>query len=289
MELVKLDPGVYEIPDEQYFQIDAASNSDLKILARSPAHYRYYKDNPGEQKTSPEMLQGRALHSVILEPETFFNKYAILPADAPPRPTAAQMNAANPTALAIERIEFYNEFEERNEGKVIITAEQCDEYLYTGETVRKHPELAAFLNGGMAERTVLAIDPETGLMCRCRTDYAVKVNGQRILVDLKSAEDARPDAFQRAAYNYRYFTQAAFYSDVWEWAGYPIDLWIFAIFEKDPPYAVKLYEVLPADMERGRGAYRAALNTLAECKKTGEWPAYPTDIEPLHYPAWAKD
>ena len=283
-----LEPGSYQMPDAEYFALDAVSHSDLKQVMRSPAHYRAYKDNPDDTKDTPAKLTGRALHCTVLEPGEFFNRYAVLPPDAPPRPTKAQMNAANPTELAIDRINFYHEFEARAAGKTVITSDQSDNYLQIGETIRNHPELAKLLNGGMAERAVLANDPETGLMCRCKTDFAVKAADLRVVIDLKSAEDARPRVFSRNAFNYGYFTQAAFYRDIWGWLGYPIDLWLFAVFEKEPPYAVKLYEVQEADLERGRVIYRQALNTLAECMKTDEWPAYSTDIEPLRYPEWAK-
>jgi len=289
MEPVKLEPGVYQMPDEHYFALDAVSNSDLKQVIRSPAHYRAYKDNPEEQKDTPDMFMGRALHCTVLEPEEFFNRYAILPATAPNKPTKAQLNAKNPAEKSVEAITFWHEFKEKAGDKDILTAIQADEYLKIGEIIRNHPELKNLLSGGMAERVVIAEDPVTGELCRCKTDYAVKLGDLRVIIDLKSAEDARPEAFQRNAYKYGYFNQAPFYSDIWEWAGYPIDLWIFAVFEKTAPYAVKLYEVLPDDMERGRAVYRMALNTFAECKATNTWPSYSTEIEQLYYPSWAKD
>ena len=288
MELVKLEPGVFIMPDKDYFALDAVSNSDLKQVARSPAHYKAYKAEP-EEKETPAKLTGRALHTCVLEPQEFFKRYAVLPGDAPNKPTKSQLNAKNPAQASIEAIEYWNDFIERSGEKSIITTIQAENYLKIGDIIRSHPELAKLLNGGMAERVVIAKDPVTGVLCRCKTDYAVKANGLRVIVDLKTAEDARARPFQRNAFNYGYFTQAAFYSDIWEWVGYPIDLWLFAVFEKEAPYAVKLYEVLPGDMEYGRKAYRQALDTYAECKANDNWPAYRTDIEPLFYPTWAKD
>ena len=288
MEAVQLEPGVYVMPDKDYFALDAVSNSDLKQLARSPAHYKAYKAEP-ESKETPAKLTGRALHTSILEPQEFFNRYAVLPPTAPNKPTESQLNAKNPAQASIEAIEYWNEFIARAGEKAIITTEQADKYLMIGDTIRSHPELSKFLNGGMAERVVIAKDPITGVLCRCKTDYAVKVNGLRVIIDVKSTEDARARPFSSNAFNYGYFTQAPYYADIWEWAGYPIDLWLFAAFEKEAPYAVKLYEVLPEDMERGRVTYRKALNTYADCLAKDEWPAYRTDIEPLTFPAWAKN
>ncbi len=281
-----LEPGVYQLPDKQYFALDAVSNSDLKQMARSPAHYRAYKDDPDRQKDSPAMLSGRVLHCAILEPEEFHNRHIIIPPDAPKKPTKAQINAPKPTPKAAASIEYWNKFE--GSEKDILTTAQADNFLHIAETVRHHPELKNYLHGGMAERVVIARDPDTGVLCRCKTDYAVKIADKRVILDLKSAEDARQAAFGKAAFNYGYFTQAAYYTDIWKWAGYPIDLWLFPVFEKEPPYAVKLYEILPEDMDRGREEYRKSLNTFAECQKSNEWPAYDTDISVLRYPAWAK-
>jgi len=163
-------------------------------------------------------------------------------------------------------------------------------YQKIANSIRKHAELRGFMLGALTEQTFIADDPVTGVQVRCRSDMFNRINDYCVLVDLKSAEDARPGPFGRACYNYGYFHQDAFYRDVVEWAtGDKIDLFLFTAFEKEPPYAVKLYQSTDAAIERARGIYRKALNTAALCLDSGKWPAYETDIEPLDYPAWARD
>jgi hypothetical protein len=290
-EFKYLDPGVYDMPDAQYFDYPAFSNSDLKLVTRSPAHYWAGKRDPNRlpDKDTPARLAGRALHCAVLEPGAFDSRYCSAPADAPKRPTERQINAKKPSEATIESIEFWHEFNQKSQGKEVITHDQYTNWLQTGAHIRNHEELKALLTGGLAEKCVFAVDRETGLNVKCKTDYYTYIDGKHIIVDLKSCDDARGYSFQRNAYTYGYFQQAAFYSDVWQWAGIvpQIDLWIIAAFERDAPNAVKLYEITGQDIEHGRKQYRKALNIAAECERLNAWPSYSTDIEPLHIPSWA--
>lgn len=52
--------------------------SDLDLINRSPAYYRYVKENPKEQTLA--MLLGSVFHKLVPEPETFTAEYAVCPA-----------------------------------------------------------------------------------------------------------------------------------------------------------------------------------------------------------------
>jgi len=286
-----IKPGVYDMPDEQYFDFPAFSNSDLKLIARSPAHYWAAKRDPDREpeKDTPAKRDGKALHCAILEPDAFKERYITAPANAPRKPTTAQINAKNPSEATMESIEFWTEFEERAAGRIMLLSDEYRNYMKISDVVRSHPELSVIMKDGLAEKCVFAVDPETGLLVKCKTDYFRAIQKLSIITDLKSTEDARPFQFQRDSYKYGYFQQSAFYSDVWKWSGVvdQIDSWIIAAVEKKTPYAVKIYEVSGADMEFGRKQYRKALNIAAECQAKDHWPAYNTDITPLHIPAYA--
>jgi len=289
---IVIEPGIYNMPDQQYFDWPAVSNSDLKLIARSPAHYWAAKRDPKRKPEEDTAVKaaGRALHCAVLEPEAYPDRYICTPADAPRRPTKPQINAKEPSEKAIISIEFWHQFEQLAAGKTILTREQYDEYLAIGLHIRNHPQLAGLLKDGLAEKCVFANDPETGVPVKCKTDYYRHITDKHVICDLKKTKDARPFQSQKSAYDYNMFQQAAYYIDVWKWAGIAeIDTWIIAAVEQEPPHAVKLYEVSGQDIVRGREKYRAALNTYAECLKSDTWPAYSTDIEPLHYPGYAKD
>ena len=289
-------PGVYnDVTDSDYRAAAGVANSDLKHIARSPAHYLASKLSPREQSSS--MLAGIALHTAILEPHEMMARYVVLPPDAPRRPSITQINAKNPSPDTVAAIQWWAAWDGINAGKPVMSATDIEAYFRVGQHIRSHPELSGFLGKGDAETSIFATDPVSGVAVKCRPDWLCTVGGMVVCIDVKSCEDARPAAFQRAAVNYNYFQQAAYYQDVMSWC--PAfaekygkdrpDLWLFCAFERDAPHGVKLYEVGQEAQERGRKQYRDALSLYAHCTATGEYPAYDTTIEPLDYPRWSVD
>jgi len=284
------EDGVHDIPEETYFALPHFSNSDLKNINRSPAHYWYDKYEKPADDPTPAQLIGKILHTAILEPEKFDQHFVVLPPDAPKRPTKAQRNAKKPNEASQLAMQWWDAWEGANAHRTIIDAEKGTEFKRIADSIRAHPELKPFMKKGRAELSMLATDPETDLPVRCRPDWMCRVDKHLVVIDYKSAEDARPGPFSRNAYNYGYFQQAAFYLDVITWAyGQRPDIFLFAAFEKTPPYAVKLYEVTPEAIIRAGEGYRSALHIAKACLESTEWPSYPTDIEPIEYPKWAKD
>lgn len=280
-------PGIHDMPDEEYFALEAANNSGLKDMTRSPAHFQHRKKNPKPE--SPQMKAGKCLHTAILEPEKFLDRYAILPPSAPLPPTEKMRANPKPTPEIYERIDFWDNWELLNANKEIIKGENAGEYLEIGNLIRNHPELALFFESGKAEQVILANDPQTGVLCKCKPDHMTRVSGSNIVIELKSTDDCRPDAFTRTAYNFGYFQASAFYQDVMSWSIGAPDLYLIVAFEREAPYGIKIYEVAEDDVERGRRQYRSALDLYAYCLETNEWPLYNTTIELLEMPYWAKE
>lgn len=284
-----MKPGIYDIPDAQYFAADGINNSGLKEIRRSPAHFKYRQDNPKEPTAA--MKAGTALHCAILEPGAFMNRFAIMPDNCPRRPTQRQIEAKKPSQATTDAIAFWTMWDLDNAGKQTMTATDAAEYLEIGCMVRQHPEVAPFFNReGRAEHAVFGIDPITKMLCKVKPDYLTVFKTYNICLEVKSTDDARPAAFQRTAYNFGYFQAAAFYQDVIKWSGQPpIDLYLILAFERTAPYGMKLYEVPDSELDRGRDQYMAAMAVYKECLDADYWPAYDTEIETLEFPAWAKD
>ena len=66
-----------KISNKDYRQREGVSSTDLKHLVKSPAHFRYWKDNP--QEDTPALLFGRAVHKYVLEKDDFFSEFAVAP------------------------------------------------------------------------------------------------------------------------------------------------------------------------------------------------------------------
>lgn len=263
------------------------ANSDLTTLRRSPAHLEARRRLP--DKVTPAKLDGRALHCAILEPGTFLQRYCVLPDDAP-RDQRHHRGAAKPSDSTLASIRWWDAWEGNNAGRITLDAADYDLKMRTAEAVRSHPELKPYFDAaGDSEVSVFATDPETGVGVKSRLDRVLTIGNYRVALDPKSTDDARADAFSRSAYQYGYFQQDAFYTDVCEWAGAPLDLFLFIAFEKDDPFGVCVYESSLDDIEFGQRQYRRALNTYAECLANNEWPLYDTSIQVLTRPAYAKE
>jgi hypothetical protein len=65
------------ISNKEYRAREGVSSTDLKKIAKSPAHFRYWKDNPEE--STPALLFGRAVHKYVLEKDKFTEEFAVAP------------------------------------------------------------------------------------------------------------------------------------------------------------------------------------------------------------------
>jgi exodeoxyribonuclease VIII len=280
---------IHDMPEAEYHAHSALGNTDIGIIRnRSPAHYIARKAAP--DKDTPAKLDGRALHCAILEPGKFMQRYSVAPSNAP-RDLRHLRDAAKPSDSTRASIAWWDNFDAANAGRILLMQDDYDNKMRVADAVREHPELKGYFDapGGQSEVSVFATDPETGVGVKCRQDYRVQLGGYTVVLDPKSTEDARAANFQKSAWNYNYFQQNAFYTDVSEWADAKIDLFLFIAFEKEAPYGVKVYEVAEQDIEFGRRSYREGLNIAAECYRTGIWPIYDEGIEVLTRPGWAKD
>ena len=64
--------------NNEYREHEGISSTEIKNMAKSMAYYKYCKDNPGD-KDSVSLLFGRAYHKYCLEPDTFYDEFAIAP------------------------------------------------------------------------------------------------------------------------------------------------------------------------------------------------------------------
>lgn len=290
-----IEAGIYQdISNEDYHHGPGDSKSDLDRVRRSPLHYKANKDAANDNANSPTADQafGSAYHTFILEPEEFSNRYVTVPEGAPKKPTITQRNAAKPSPATVEAIDFWDKFEAESAGKEILDLDDLDTLHKMAEVLSDHPAARALLTSapGRAEMSAYWIDPRTGLLLRCRPDFW-REDG--ILVDLKTTGDASLEEFSRSMVKWRYHVQAPFYLDGTNEAiiqsGSAIkrpEQFVFLAQEKKPPYAPACYVLDDEGMRIGRAQYRADLDRLAECKASGEWPGYGSQIQKIAVPVW---
>jgi len=266
-----MEPGFYtDLSNEGYHSSPGISKSGLDEVSKCPALYKArYLDGVAKKETAA-MLDGRALHVSVLEPEKFSATYAVCP-KCDKRTTKGK--------------EAWESFCVQNAGKEIVTPDDYDKYMRIAESVRANQRAAAILAQGQAETSMFHIDEPTGELVKVRPDWFV----EDVLVDLKFMASAHPQAFSRECYSRRYYVQSAFYPYV---AGAVLkrefNSFIFIVVEKEPPFLVSLYEADEDMIRIGTEEYRANLQVYADCKRAAYWPGYNDgNIVPVSLPRWA--
>lgn len=259
---------IYDMPHESYHALSAISNSGLKILGtKSPAHFKYWRDNP--KPSTDAQLFGIAYHMAILEPQRFAESVIYIPGNGNKKEVKEAVKEAQENGLIVLR---------GNDGN-----NQMETIRRMRDVLYQNPRAAKLLTGGK-EITALWTDHETGVECKGRMDAAYDTS---ILIDLKTTQDASFRGFVRSIVTYDYFVQAAYYMDGYEIAsGIRPEGFVFIAQEKEPPYAVALYEPDLDALINGRRVYRRRLDRYAECLKTDIWPAYPQGITEIYIPEW---
>jgi exodeoxyribonuclease VIII len=244
-----MQPGLYpDIPLAAYHAAPGWSKSDLDLITRSPAHWKY-----GEREETPAMRLGTAVHTAVFEPNRWEYRYAC---------TTGRRTAAV----------------DADPARILLSAADWELCQRIRETVWRHPTCQDLFRDGQAEYSGWWRDPETGLLCKCRPDWS----RPGLLVDLKTASDASPAGFFRAVERYRYHVQAAYALEGWPQAGGdPADRFLFVVVEKAPPYAVAFYDLSPMLLDAARVLYRRELATAADCQARQHWPGYDPTIMTL--------
>lgn len=174
-------------------------------------------------------------------------------------------------------------------GKAPLLKAQIDTAQRMAGKVFAHPIAAKLLQAGAAELSGYWHDPDTGVRLRFRPDFLPDTGaGRPIIVDYKTAASANPKRFAKAAYDYGYYCQAAWYIDgLAATTGAQDAAFIFVVQMKDPPWLVSVCQLEPDDIAYGRAQNRRAIELFKTCQDADTWPGY-DDLYTCPLPAWAR-
>lgn len=259
--------------EQEYNKAPGIRRSLLWEIRRSPAHLKWRMENPPE--ATPALIFGQALHAAVLTPEDYGRQFAAMP--NVDRRTKAGREAWEAAAAEAQ-------------GRTQIAFDWAEQIAAMVQAVRGNP-MAARLLDGPHETSYFWKDSMTGEACKCRTDAETVVGDMRLIVDLKSCQDASTDAFMRDALSYGYDVQAAMYTDGVRTATDRESMFVFIAVEKAPPYAINILQADPGFMAYGQDRYRHLLGVYHDCRVRDSWPGYTghdNDINALELPAWLK-
>lgn len=283
MNIIAPSTGIFDsISNDDYHSGAGVSKSDLDNIHRSPAHYVAAKLEP--KQGTPAMVLGSAIHSAILEPDTFERCYAVAP-DVNRRTKAGQEEYA---AFEMEAV---------RSGRTIITPEQKKTAMEIRDAVYQFRPTRKLLTQvhGVAEQSVywqeedllsaagVGVTDGTQYFSKCRPDY---LRDDNLVVDVKSTLDARAEEFRNSVARYRYHVQQAYYSAGLEAVGRTVRAFVFLVVEKTPPYGIGLFTLNDEALKRGRTEYRADLERYINCKAADYWPGYTEEVQVLDLPKW---
>ena len=264
---------ILEISNAEYHAREEISNSQLKLVGTSPAHYK-----AGFSRIDPNTARiGTAVHSMILEKG---KDVICMPENGPKRQSkvdkqwwcdyfknvlAADIDETSPVA------EWFPEIE-RQTGRTIVTAAEHNEIQAMFDSFKSN-ELAVELMKYTKPELSL-IGEINGIPTRSRPDASCK---ERI-VDLKSCAAASAFEFGRACSKYGYHRQDAFYSLMHhaEYGQWP-DFYFIAI-EKTAPYSCVVYQLSDQAKENGNYLVERDIELYRQCLETDQWPSFPNNL-----------
>lgn len=197
------------------------------------------------------------------------------------------LNAGVPVVLFSDLLEMQRR-ECETKGSELIKQDELELARVIRDKIRAKASSRILLDHPDAEYEVELVYrcPLTGLILQCRIDYLIKPCQQYpngLVCDPKFVESAQRDAFRAAVRRYDYAIQAAWNTAavqaVFGTLDRPDFVWLAA--EKEAPYASKYYWATPNQIALGDYWMDTLLPSVAVSLKTGVWPDYGDDFEPL--------
>jgi hypothetical protein len=244
---------------KEYHSQHCLSKTKLfRIIDKCPEWFKYCEDHPEAAEESKSLLFGAALHKYALEPESFFDEYAVMP------------NVDRRTKAGKEE---YIAFSESIGTRDVISNDDFTVIQQMNSKIKSFP-LAKYLLTGEIETSYYYKDSLTGIDLQARPDVYKRVGERGLIVDLKTCASADSDTFRKSAVNYGYDMQAAMFIDACTAEyGIPCDF-VFVAVEKTPPYMVNVLSADELLIKYGRDRLREAIGIYKECSESGNWYGY---------------
>jgi hypothetical protein len=262
--------------DDYYLDYSAYSRSMLEDFRDNPPEFeaRYIRGVLPPKPSTREMEFGKAFHAANLEPATFNARYC--PARKIDRRTKLGKAA-------------FADFQLEHAGKTILTAQEAGLLATMTASLSTNRIARRWLFGrrtGEAEKVIRWTCPATGLPRKAKLDWVDPI--ARVIIDLKSAEDASDEAFQRAAVMYGFHRQVATYTEA-ATAHYGTGGWTFhfVVTDKRPWPRTRDYRLCHKAVALGAAQNRQTLAALKACLATGDFSEAPSDdLAEIDLPNW---
>ena len=273
-----MEPGIYYgVSKADYFAIDAFHFSGIWRLLKSPAHYKYFLEHP--EPPSDAMILGNLVDTLLLEPDLYGDRYAVLPETYVDKKTG-EVKAWTMKAAVCKEEKAALE----TSGKTLIKFDMLATANSMIEQIKTHAEIMRVIEESKKQVCVIWIDTDTGVKCKGLLDL-LSPEG---ITDLKTTPDASAKAFSSKINSFLYHVQGAMYSDGVTANSDGIILpYQFIPVETEPPHCPAIYQLEENSLLTGREIYKHALKIYKDCVENNSWPGYSQFIETINIPAYA--
>lgn len=266
-----LTPGLHHgVPFADYLADPGVNNGALSDMARSPAHCYALHVDSGRPVSEPTaaMAAGSLLHCLVLEPESFAERYVVKPAEVDYRTKAGQAWKAEQRAQ-------------------IITPDDMSRAQWQRDAILRDDYMAGILEGADTETTLIWQDEATGLRCKARPDVAAAKH-KDIIADVKTTADITVKSVQRSIATFGYYRQQAHYLNGLEAISGRRAEFVFFFVSSTYPYLAMPYQLDEEAEQQGIDEVAELLAQYEECKRLGRWPLSYGRPEVIGLPAYAK-
>jgi len=287
-------------PDPDYRRTEGISQSSMKELLISPAHYlAAYGPNAEPRFATAAMTWGLALHARVLEPEKFDNLFFDR-SSKPKEPTIAELKEMlDESGTEYPKGSKKADLEKllwpegkMKENRTSMDPKDFDNVCRAAEALRSHDITGEWFCPGQKDfrkynEVSLYAKNELGQQLKGRFDRMVETPEKITILDLKTTQDASPKGFGRSVANFSYDLQAAWYSHLAQRCFPDRDVeFLFIAIEKKAPFGISVYRASSQLLQNGQKKMAKALDLYAQCLVLDYWPSYDPIIHDLSMPRW---
>jgi exodeoxyribonuclease VIII len=235
---------------------------------------RYVDDPPSlPPKESDAFAMGHAVHCLALEPESFADRFFVLP----------KIDRRTKEGKAA-----YAEIQEASKSKTLLDGDDYADAIACVQALNNHAEFATIM--AQPRRVEVPFEFELfGHKFKAKPDCIV--DSMRLIIDIKTTDDASPHRWQWSAVDYGYHRQVYIYQHALNVEMNEDYRFIFAVVEKPKPSTrgipptVALYELDPFTIEMGEQDVYALVADFEHRQHIGWWQQYySSGIVPLRLP-----
>jgi uncharacterized small protein (DUF1192 family) len=266
---------------DDYLAREAVSSSMIWDVADECPAFAYRRSPfcPEERrivrKATDRMDFGEIAHLAVLEPELLLDRVLVVSESDWRTKAAREMRD-----LAI------------TEGRIALLLKDFERVQAVRREIEQDEDAAPLLFGkGESELTYLWEWDD--LPCKARIDRLAIVEGERILIHLKTSMSAKPLAFANVGARLGYAMTCAWYLDGWheqteEFNDVVFDTYRVVVVASETPHLASVVRYDREDIYDGRSTYLEALAEIRHALDTGVWRKYGKEpgVQTISNPPW---